>query len=103
MCLGTGVRFEIDYAQAMQHHMKALTARERAKIIDGIEKHLMHEPMDETRHRKRLRENPIASHELRLGSLRVFYRVEQAAARVQILAIGRKIRDRLWIGDEVKL
>ena len=84
--------------------MKALTARDRVRVIDGIEEHLTHEPMRETRQRKPLRGNPFASHELRLGDLRVFYRIDAPAARVEILAIGRKIRDTLWIGgEEMKL
>ena len=40
----------------------------------------------------------IIQHELRVGNLRIFYRVEEE--RVQIEAIGRKIGNKLWIGEE---
>ena len=60
----------------------------------------MHEPARETRNRKRLRDNPFASHELRVGHLRIFYRINETARSVQIEAIGRKIKNKLLIGDE---
>ncbi len=78
--------------------MKALDVRDRVRVLDAVEKNLMHEPLRETRNRKRLRNNPFASHELRVGNLRIFYWVEEE--RVQIEAIGRKIRNKLWIGEE---
>ena len=78
--------------------MKALDVRDRVRVLDAVGKNLMHEPLRETRNRKRLRNNPFASHELRVGNLRIFYWVEEE--RVQIEAIGRKIRNKLWIGEE---
>ena len=78
--------------------MKALDVRDRVRVLDAVEKNLMHEPLRETRNRKRLRNNPFASHELRVGNLRIFYWVEEE--RVQIEAIGLKIRNKLWIGEE---
>ena len=45
-------------------------------MFDAVEKNLMHEPSHETRNRKPLRDNPFASHELRVGHLRIFYRTD---------------------------
>jgi len=64
-------------------------------------------PLVETRNRKLLRPNPIASRELRVGALRVFYDVAStrapagAASVVRILAVGKKERSVLRIGAKV--
>ena len=73
-------------------------------MFAAVEKNLLHEPARETRNRRPLRTNPFASHELRVGALRIFYRIDEIACSVQIEAIGRKIRNKLLIGDiEVSL
>jgi mRNA-degrading endonuclease RelE of RelBE toxin-antitoxin system len=54
----------------------------------------------ETRNRKRLRPNPLAPWELRVGDLRVFYDVDAEASCVRIVAVGRKEHNRLIIGGE---
>ena len=98
---------KIRFADTAIAHMKALTARERSIVIAGIEKRLSQEPLVETRSRKLLRPNPIASWELRVGALRVFYDVASTAHRpgvdplVRILAVGKKEGSVLRIGGEV--
>jgi mRNA-degrading endonuclease RelE of RelBE toxin-antitoxin system len=74
-------------------------------VLDAVEKLLGDEPLRETRHRKPLRPNPVAPWELRVGALRVFYEVATSEAKaVHVLAIGKKIRNALWIaGREIKL
>ena len=99
--------YAIEFADPAISHLAALTARERSVAIDAIEKQLSHEPLVETRNRKLLRPNPIASWELRVGALRVFYDVgptEPAAVTaplVRILAVGKKERSALRIGGKV--
>ena len=99
--------YEIEFADAAVDHLAALTARERSAAIDAIEKHLSHEPLVETRNRKLLRPNPIASWELRVGALRVFYDVASTGAAagapllVRVLAVGKKHRSVLRIGGKV--
>jgi hypothetical protein len=66
---------------------------------------LKFEPDSETRNRKPLRAPGIlnAGWELRFGPdnrFRVFYDLDQESRRVQILAIGVKERNRLYIGGE---
>jgi len=57
----------------------------------------------ETRNRKPLRSNPVATWELRIRKARVFYDVE-GSAKVTILAIGIKKGNRLYIeGREIQL
>ena len=100
--------YRIRFADGAIGHLKALTASEQATVVDAVEKQLSHEPLTETRNRKLLRPNPIASWELRVGRLRVFYDVTSSGKRgarspslVRILAVGKKERNVLRIGGEV--
>jgi len=98
---------EIDFADSAVDHLNALSARERSTVLDAIEDQLSREPLVETRNRKRLRPNPIASWEFRVGALRVFYDVtrsdpaKSAQGLVRILAVGKKKQNVLRIGRKV--
>jgi mRNA-degrading endonuclease RelE of RelBE toxin-antitoxin system len=95
------VPYAIEFAEAVEGHFRALTARDRSTVLDAIDRQLVHEPLRETRHRKPLRPNPIAPWELRVGQLRVFYEVLGAEdGTVRILAVGRKRRNVLTIGGQ---
>ena len=97
--------YEIELAEPVKAQFRHLTARSRALLLTAIEAQLLHEPLVETRNRKRLRPNPLAPWELRVGDLRVFYEVaEGEGKKVYILAVGEKRGNSLWIGgEEVKL
>ncbi len=78
--------------------LRMLTARQQALILESVPKQLSHQPTVQTRKRKLLRSNPVATWELRLGDIRVFYdAVEEPEPTVQIRAIGIKVRDRIFI------
>ena len=48
-----------------------------------------------------MRPNPLAPWELRIGSLRVYYDIqEQPSPRVMIVAVGKKVRNRVTIAGE---
>ena len=82
----------------------ALRAYDRARLRGAIAGQLRHEPTVPTRHRKKLQANPIATWELRVGDWRVLYDVRDDLSEVQIMAIGRKIHDKLVIrGQEFEL
>ena len=97
--------YAVEFAQSVEDHFRALTARDRTTVLAAINRQLLHEPLKETRQRKPLRPNPIAPWELRVGQLRVFYEVVGTEAGViRILAVGRKRRNVLVIGDkEIRL
>jgi mRNA-degrading endonuclease RelE of RelBE toxin-antitoxin system len=102
------VAYKIRFADEAIAHLSGLTAHERSTVVDAIEKQLSHEPLAETRNRKLLRPNPIASWELRVGALRVFYDVASRAkgggrsrSLVRVLAVGKKEQNTLRIGGEV--
>ena len=95
--------YEIRFVASANRQLDALTVPERTRIIAAIETQLSDEPWIETRNRKKLRANPLAPLELRIGKARVFYDVEETK-RVTILAIGIKERDKLYIeGKEIRL
>jgi mRNA-degrading endonuclease RelE of RelBE toxin-antitoxin system len=96
------VPYQIQFAHSAIRHLAGLTARERSKLIDAIERQLSHEPLSETRNRKLLRPNPIASWELRVSVLRVFYDVVSTGRpMVRVLAVGKKQGNVLRIGGKV--
>ena len=92
--------FEIVLSPEAVDHLAAFSARQRRIILDAIETHLSHEPTVATRRRKPLRPNPLASWELRVGQYRVYYQVavDDDEAVVTVVAIGMKVRNRVFIG-----
>ena len=95
--------YEIRFASSAKRHLREFSVGERAVIIAAVETQLSHEPLVETRNRKRLRPNPLAPWELRVRSMRVFYDVDQPGV-VTVLAIGTKRGHRLYIeGEEIEL
>ena len=96
--------YRIELTPEADEHLATLTARERATLIDQLDRQLLHEPMIETRNRKRMepgRPGFIAPWELRVGYLRVYYEAsEDPFALVTVRAIGVKVRNRVCIGNE---
>jgi mRNA-degrading endonuclease RelE of RelBE toxin-antitoxin system len=88
-------------ADETEEHLRTLSSRQQRTVLVGIEKQLTHEPSVVTRNRKLMRPNPLASWELRIGNLRVYYDVEEEERIVYILAIGLKDRNQVRIGKEV--
>lgn len=101
--------YELIYDTEVRSHLVVINPKYYSLIRETIVEQLQFEPETVTRNRKPL-ERPVemgATWELRFGPLnrfRVFYRVDPAAGRVFILAIGVKERNRLFIaGEEVEL
>jgi len=95
------VAYRIQFAESAEKHLAQLTARQQSIVLDAVRVQLQHEPLRETRHRKRLRPNPLAPWELRVGALRVFYEVDSREADLMsVLAIGIKRGDRLIVADK---
>jgi mRNA-degrading endonuclease RelE of RelBE toxin-antitoxin system len=85
--------------------MEWLSPRDRTTLFEALDRRLAYEPTVENRNRKRLRPNPVAPWELRVGRLRVYFDVEDSPRRVvTIQAVGVKDRNRVLIrGEEVEL
>ena len=97
--------FDLVYAPQVKEHLTAIERKYYGLIRQEIEAQLQLEPDVETRNRKPLKRAVAfeAEWEIRFGPnnrFRVFYKVVQDARAVHILAIGVKVRDRLYIGGE---
>lgn len=72
--------------------------------MDAIESQLSYEPKVEMRNWKLLRETSLLRWELRIGKYRVFYNVDELNNTVDIVAVGYKRHNTLYIrGKEVKV
>jgi mRNA-degrading endonuclease RelE of RelBE toxin-antitoxin system len=97
--------FELVYAPQVKEHLKAIERKHYGLIRREIEAQLQFEPEVETRNRKPLKRAVAfeGEWEIRFGPnnrFRVFYEIDREAGAVHILAIGVKVRDRLYIGGE---
>lgn len=94
--------YSIEYSPDAEDHLRFLTARQQAIVLDTVDEQLTHQPTVETRNRKPMRPNPLAPWELRIGALRVYYDVEDAPQpKVSIRAVGIKERNRIRIAGEI--
>jgi len=94
--------YGIEYSPEAEDHVIYLTKAKQKRVLDSVDRQLAYEPMMETRHQKKMRPNPIAPWELRIGDLRVYYDVEESPRKkVKILAVGEKDRDIVRIAGEI--
>jgi mRNA-degrading endonuclease RelE of RelBE toxin-antitoxin system len=76
----------------------------QATVLNAIEQQLINQPLQETRNRKPLRPNSRFQWELRVGSYRIFYNVDEETSMVSVISVGYKERSKLYIrGQEVNL
>ena len=96
--------FEIRFTPEAMDDLRSFRNFERRRIIAGIEEQLSHQPIEQTRNRKRLRSNPLAEWELRVDDFRVFYDPDLTPDAVKIVAVARKQGNKLYIrGQEFEL
>jgi len=90
--------FEIILAPEAAKSLRKLPAHVLAEVRDAIEVHLRHEPTKVSKSRiKRLRGLTQPQFRLRVGDIRVFYDVTEAA--VEILAIVGKAEAQAWLHE----
>jgi len=98
-------KFTLIFAPEAVAHLDSIDRKYHGVLRRTIREQLSFAPTNETRNRKPL-DQPApfeAAWELRCGPdnrFRVFFDVDTAAQEVQVLAIGVKDRNRLWIGGE---
>ena len=98
-------KFTLTFAPEAIAHLDLVDSKYHGLLRRTIHEQLTHTPTEETRYRKPL-DQPApfgASWELRCGPnnrFRVFYDVDSESVRVNVLAIGVKVRSRLLIGGE---
>ncbi len=98
-------RYELMYAESALKQLAVIERRHHSLIRRAIEQHQRYEPNVRALNRKPLVKPSRFGEawELRCGPenrFRIFYRVEEDLARVRILAMGLKIRAKLYIGGE---
>ena len=97
-------KYQIEVTEDAKADLYYYTAFERKIFTEEIKVQLTHQPLIETKNKKELRDNPIASWELRSGKYRIFYEVDKTSRKVTILAVGHKEHNMLLIkGKEVKI
>ncbi len=88
--------FEIVLAPEAVDDLRRLKANVRGRVRDGIERHLRHEPLKESRSRiKRLKGLRRPQFRLRIDDVRVFYDV--AGGLIEVLAIVTKEGAQEWL------
>jgi mRNA interferase RelE/StbE len=91
--------FEIILSPEAARSLRKLRAHVRAAVRDALEMHLRHEPTKVSKSRiKRLRGLSQPQYRLRVGDIRVFYDVTEAA--VEVLAIVEKAEAQAWLDEE---
>lgn len=101
MCVDGGglvMAFRITITREADSQLHDLPAREQRIIEAAVLARLSDQPTTPTKAIKRLRPNPVAEFELRIGDLRVLYNVE--ADEVVLLVIGRKVGNTLVVSGE---
>ena len=98
------MKFRIQLTTSAIGDLKWFDKYERVLILDVMERQLCNEPEMETSHRKCLRKNVLSTWELRIERYRIFYNVSEEYALVEVLAVGYKEHNKLFIrGKEIEL
>jgi mRNA-degrading endonuclease RelE of RelBE toxin-antitoxin system len=87
--------FEVTLVPGANADLGHYPARDQRVLTDTIARFLESDADVETRRRKRLRPNPLAPWELRVGEFRVFYEIQER--HVRVLAIGHKSHNVLYV------
>jgi mRNA-degrading endonuclease RelE of RelBE toxin-antitoxin system len=88
--------YKVELTSLAINNLKAIRAYDRCRIVDEIHVQLEHQPIVETRNRKRLDAlTPDFEHqppvwELRVGDYRVFYDVDESTSTVYVRTIRHK-------------
>jgi mRNA-degrading endonuclease RelE of RelBE toxin-antitoxin system len=88
--------YRIAYAESVSRDLAAVRSHDRKRVLDSIEEQLTHEPTRPSRRRKVIVglvppwEHAPPIWQLRVGSYRVFYDVDEGATAVTIRAIRYK-------------
>jgi mRNA interferase RelE/StbE len=86
--------FVIRYSTEAANDMRAMRVFDRRKVLDGILDYLSHEPTRVSKSRIKLMVQPFWSqYRLRLDEFRVYYDIDNASRRVNILRVLMKTTD----------
>jgi mRNA interferase RelE/StbE len=90
------MKSEISFVPSADKDLDYYSAGERQNILEAVAKLLEFDADIEGLRRKRLRPNPLAPWELRIGDFRVFYEIRPGHG-VRVLAVGHKRHNEVYI------
>ena len=93
--------FRISITHEAELQLQAFSVREQRIVETAVNVRLREQPTIPTNAIKRLRPNPLAEFELRIGQFRVLYNVEVEESEVILLIVGRKKGNSLIVKGEV--
>ena len=97
-------KFSIKFTRSALRQLHSYRKSEQKLIVENVRKQLSDTPLEITRNRKSIRENPLSRWELRVRKYRVFYNVDEIESIVEIKAVGHKVHNKLYIdGKEYEL
>lgn len=92
------MRYEVIIAESAEAVFCGLDARWRSMLKDAMRLFLEHEPRKESKSRiKRLRGLRQPQYRLRVGEMRVFYDVNDALRRVEVIGFVMKPETEVWL------
>lgn len=83
--------YNIQYSPQAVADSRAMSAFSRAQVLSAVETHLTYEPTRESRSRiKRMTQPFWSQFRVRVGDFRVYYDVDEAMRRVDVLRVLEK-------------
>jgi mRNA-degrading endonuclease RelE of RelBE toxin-antitoxin system len=96
--------YRVQFTPSAREDLRWFRKFDQQRIISVVEAQLQHEPTVVTQQRKQLRPNQLAEWEVRSGRYRIFYDVVETEVVVNIIAVGYKQGNKLYIrGKEYEL
>lgn len=86
-----GAPYEISLTEGAQSDLFSFSKYAQRIILDGVAIHLTHEPTRGNRRLIKMRPNPVAAWELRLGDYRVLYDVMKLHAARLFKSLARSV------------
>lgn len=93
--------YTVEISDDAENDLSYYRTYERRIILEAALAPLRNHPESETKDQKKLRENPIAPWEIKVGKYRVFYAIEPDEHVVVIVSIGHKEHNILYIRGKV--
>jgi mRNA-degrading endonuclease RelE of RelBE toxin-antitoxin system len=91
--------FDIQFTESALEDIAWFRGRDRQIIFDGIQQQVAHEPVTETRNRKKLRPNKTAEWEVRIEGFRVFYDADADQETVDVKVVGQKVGSKVCVEE----
>ncbi len=94
------MKYTIVLAQTAEEQVAVLGARWQSGLFRAMREHLEHKPKKESKIRiKRLRGLRQPQYRLRVDQVRVYYDVDDAAGRVEVLGVKLKDASADWLNQ----